>query len=539
VAAHEPERRAGRAHWIAFVAILALCAGFRLSFLVRSSPYPLHEDEGYLTRAAARMVRERDPNPRFFRYPSLPIYLTAGAFLVGQALDDDQGDGRESVGRVVRPYYTRARVVGAARVLFALLSVGAMGLAAVAAWRAFGEPLLLVLSPLVLSFSDRYLLQSWAYLNVDIVGAFVCGAALAVLFRWRERTTFVHRALLPGVLTGLAVGSKYYLGLVGLPFALVLLAPRHRERLARNAAGIVTATMLGFLASTPYAVLDASSFTAELTREVEHYQAGHEGGEEEPGLPQLAYYLGQLRAEFGAGALVLALAGVVVGLRKRPVATGLFVAFPLALLGFLCVQRVHFPRNMTSFYLLFPGLVAFGAIASSRGLEVALRGRVGRSAPFLAGSLVALAAAPFLPWRDLVRAHSVPVDSRNAVQAWIHDNVEPGRRVFIAAELQMDTSGLAVTHDVVEAPLVDFVVPGMARQHGALRPVFVLPTIEPGSRLEVSYGDALRPAAGLDEKGRWGRNGVPRVRTVLVHMGDPRLAVYEFPGESDGEGGRQ
>ena len=130
--------------------------------------------------------------------------------------------------------------------------------------------------------------------------------------------------------------------------------------------------------------------------------------------------------------------------------------------------------------------------------------------------------------------HSVPVDSRHRAAAWIDAYVAAGRRVFVAEELQMDLTGLSARHDVVEAPLTEFVVRGMRERHADLQPVFVLPTLDAGSRFAAWYRQALRPVASLDELARWGVNGVPRIRSMLVHMGNPRLALYELPPASAG-----
>ncbi len=521
-------RRAGPAWWAALAIILIACGAVRLSFLERTLPYPLHFDEARLGRSAADMLRDGTANPQFFQYPSLPIYLTTGAFAVGLALDDpaprtDPGD----VGLLV-PYYTRPDVVRVARVLFIVLGVLAMGLAGVAAWLAFGEPALLLLVPLLMSLSNRFLLQSWTYLNVDIVGAFVCAGALAYFFATDERRSALHRAVLPGLLTGFAVGSKYYLGLVGLPFAIALLADR--QHLVRRAALIVACTLVGFLLTTPYALLDRETFAGDVGFELAHYGGGHRrgGGTGDPGWPQLLYYAGQVRGEFGAAILAVAAVGTAAALRAAPRRTLLFLSFPLALLLFLCSQRVHFSRNLTSIHALLPALAGVGILTlvriAARGPR-SIGGGVRRGA--IACVLVVGLLSALIPWRRVRDSYSVPLDARRKAVQWVLDEIEPGRPILISTELQVDVRPLLRRHPVALRTSQELLGGELARIRGT-GAVLVLVDPAPGTPLSRAYAKALHALEGYTERGRFGEALTAGATTVPFQMGNPRLLLAEI-----------
>ncbi len=499
-------------------------------FITRSGPYPLHADEALMAAPAARMIKRGELNPRWFQYPSLPIYLTAASFLAGRAID---GDTQTEVGNVGRPYYARPTVVLTARYTFLFFSLTVFVLIGFLAVRATKESALLALAPLCLLPSDRFLIQSAAYLNVDIVGTLICTFAVLLAFLTRERSSLLYRAILPGLITGFAISSKYYLGLIGLPFAIILLDKRHRDQLARNARVIVFTTVIGFLMTTPYAVLDHETFLEDVLSQVAHYSEGHAGSDGEPGLGQLIYYGGQLKREFGIGLLGFALIGLVSLIKKDRKSAFLLLSFPVALLAFLATQRVHFPRNIISVYALFPIFAAFGMTTAIRGLG-GLALPVGRRVQTVFGGvLVVLVLYLTVPWERARASFTAPIDSRSRVVEWIEKHRAKGDRVYVAAELQMDLRPLEA-YSATDLPLGWILDVGMVKRYAAENPVFVLPEIVPGTRFASMFGKRMKPADELEVRARYGNNLVPRHTNRQMHMGDPRLQIYELPKSGNG-----
>jgi len=532
-------RRTPRWAWLLLIAVAVVCTLPRVRAIQRTAPYPLHEDESLIMRRAARILNTGDWNPHFFKYPSLPIYLTVGAFAVGSALEGAPASDGRPIGRMSCPYYEQPRIALAARYLFAGLSVLTMVLVGYAGYRALGEPALLVLAPAALALSSRYLMMSWSYLNVDLVGTFVCAAGVAFLFATRGRRDLLARAVVPGLIVGLATGSKYFLGLVGLPFALALLMDlRGRRRLA--AGGLIVAfTLVGFLLSTPYSLLDSETFVRQVVFEIEHYQGGHRGAEGEPGLPQLAYYLGRTSKEYGLALCLVGLFGLVRAFRRDARSALLLCAFPLALLLFLSTQRVNFIRNALAIYALFPAFIAFGGLELARLLARGLRRAwprgplAGRGRAEAAGALAVLALlAPSPPWPRIAVEYGRGKDSRRLAAEWIEANVPGGTKLVVAEELQLDARPLEERYSVETGAFASIVRPGMLQAYRSRgeRPVFVLPRFEPGSKWNRLHGRLEPIMARLTELRRFGNNGLPVDPRLVVHMGQPRLAILELPG---------
>ena len=115
------------------LALMILCA---VAFVLRSQhireslPYPTHTDERFIATAAADVLKTGDFHPGTLKYPALPAYIAALGMAVGfvSAAANDEIGSIDEIGSVDFPRYTHSRIVGAARLTFALLSVFALAL---------------------------------------------------------------------------------------------------------------------------------------------------------------------------------------------------------------------------------------------------------------------------------------------------------------------------------------------------------------------------------------------------------------------------
>ena len=72
--------------WPILTGLLVLAVGVRLVALAADLPFMHHPDEPVNLRIIDGMVRRSDPNPQFFKYPSLFLYLHAALHLDGPLL---------------------------------------------------------------------------------------------------------------------------------------------------------------------------------------------------------------------------------------------------------------------------------------------------------------------------------------------------------------------------------------------------------------------------------------------------------------------
>lgn len=516
-----------RTWWVCLGVFLIVSAWARVSAVLGTAPYSQHVDEVHLTRTAVNMLKTGDPNPHFFKYPSLPIYLTALSMRLANA-GRAGGPSSWQIPTKGGPYEPPAGFV-AARVLFALMSIVTLGLCGMIARSVFESDAALLVAPLVLSASHVFRTSGAGYLNVDIVNALFLTAALAASFSFWGRDTIALTALLPGLLVGLSAASKYTGGVALLPCALSILLGQ-KERRPSKVLVLGAAAAAAFVLAVPYSVLDRATFVADVRWEIHHYKTGHLRFDGPPGIPQLLYYMGELLRDYRAPALWLGLLGLVAGLVRDPRRTLTLASLPVGLLLHMCTNRVHFVRTVLPVFALTPVFVS-GAIAEvARGtgrVAARLRSKVGTPGPsFLSATPGIVGAAAFASlWLTLDRSavldRDLRRDTRNVAVAWLREHAGD-HTVLVASDLRVAPSrlqGLRAQGVKVQSIAPDLAdLPGLAA--GARTPLYVV---------TPRYRPAL-PVIGLVGGRRVILPGPPDpVKALLIPLG--ARSRLELPGE--------
>ncbi len=325
-------------------------------------PYVEHLDEPALLEIAVRMVRDGDPNPHSFLYPSLYLYLIAAAIRVHGLLGMQQGLYTALADLPLKHYQftTTPLLFVWARAVTALL-----GAATVPALYVLGRHMFNVrtglLAASVLMVASFHTAHSH-YLTTDaptglwVVLALLAAWSVSASGRWRPY-------LLGGMMVGLAAGTKYNAAAVALALPLAHFLFWRRQSigwpLGRLVAGGAVAG-LTFLATTPYALLDYPSFLAGLRFNAEHYAAGLHG--DFVGRWQIGEYsIFVWREALFPPACSLLVVGLPVLLRRYPRQSMLLLAAVGAALLLLLSYKVNFVRNLLP---IFPLLVLLSAAAT-------------------------------------------------------------------------------------------------------------------------------------------------------------------------------
>lgn len=377
-----------RAMALTVAALFGLALALRCRALEWGLPYVEHPDEPAVLETAVRMVQEGDANPGKFLYPSLHYYMLAAVVRAHAARGVARGL-YASIGDLPAKTYlytTAPELYVWGRALTAVLGALTVPLLYLLGRRMFDWRVGL-LAALALALS-AYHVQHSHFITTDVpTGVWV---TLLLLGAWSVATTGHWRAyLLAGVATGLAAGTKYNAGVIGLAPGVaaalyVLAAWREGKRsnvwrLAAVHGGRLLAAgalaLLVFLLTTPFAILDFTAFRRDMLINAQHYASGSHG--DFIGRWRLDGYLAFFwRDGLTWPAALLLLAGLPLLAHRAPRQLAVLGVAVLAGGGLLLTQAVNFNRNTLP---LFPPLFLLAA-AATIALAEALGGLLGRGA---------------------------------------------------------------------------------------------------------------------------------------------------------------
>jgi hypothetical protein len=220
-----------------------------------------------------------NPNPHFFHWPSLTLYLFAGLFQAASSLRDIAG---------LEPHLTDVHRLLIGRAAVALAGTATIGVVFRIGRRVGGGTVGLI-AAFFLAVSVLHVRESH-FAMTDALMTFLAMTALALLLQGFDSFESpaasagpgqVWAAFAPaGLAAGLAASTKYTAAavLASLAAVHVLLlwrSPRRQSRIWLAAAAFAGFFVFGFLAGTPFAVLDADKFGEDLHFNFTHLSEGH------------------------------------------------------------------------------------------------------------------------------------------------------------------------------------------------------------------------------------------------------------------------
>ena len=408
------------------VVLLTLAAlSLRLWNVNWSLPAQLHPDEYQYTGRAFLMVTSGDPNPHYFKNPDLMIYLLSGLYrlvwdkvqtfhalasLLGMSIEDPRGD------------YLRVMVARAASALAGTVTIPALYLASK---ELLGRKVAL-LSSVFLAVSFLHVRDSH-YATNDILATFL----LSVSFLFSTRVYTRGRLtdyLLAGAFGGLGTSAKYNVGLFCVAIVAAHLARAAKTQPNGRSAAFhfplllsAAAATAGFVAGTPYAILDFPDFLADFRAQ---YALGSDPWSGQQTRPAPFLYYTSLVQGFGLIPLALAATGLFLAWRRDRVPLAILLATPVLYLIFMFPQRLFFARFAIPLLPYLAVLAGYGI----RGLPACLPGAAQNRLVLL---LLAAAAAQPLAMSiqsDLLLGRQ---DTRSLAAAWIEQNTPSDSSVAV------------------------------------------------------------------------------------------------------------
>lgn len=403
------ERSAGLVFFAALLIGVAL-RGYGINF---GLPSNFHPDEVPKVNAIMRMVDSGTLDPQYFLHPSLLLYLTYGTNTLLH-LYGIEGSFRETA-------FLAGRLVSASA------GVISIGLTYLIGQRLYSKragalaALLLAVFPLHVTCS-RYLKEDALLTSV------VLGCVLTTIAAVQDRKRWL--LLFAGLLAGCTAGAKYSgILMVVVPLSAPWIASRKIKPDSSWVAWALLAAAiapLGFLATTPYALLNSAKFIKDFSSESRHMQNGHTVIIS--AWSQLWMYHFWRSIWPGITGFVAVLACIAAGFLARRGRIQDLIVLGLAFLFYLPAEYVKAkPAPQPERYILpcLPFIaIGIGELIASFS---SFRWRFARAFAVLAGLVVVVSPLA----RSAQLAHEVRNDTRDRLAVWMRDNLPHGSKVLM------------------------------------------------------------------------------------------------------------
>jgi 4-amino-4-deoxy-L-arabinose transferase-like glycosyltransferase len=395
-------------------------------------PYIYHPDEpGYIT-ISQNIFKTGDLNPHFFNYPSLFFYINALAYIPYYLLGKLMGIFH-TPNDILPPISLTMGVTQAqmpttvllGRVITICFGVGTVGLVYLVGKQITGRTAVGALASLMVAISPTNVWHSRLITPDTFVTFFSLASLLASILVYQQGKTWQY--VVAGICVGLTASSKYNGGLIVL--SLILAHFLHYGKTAFKQPKIYLALLLcgvGFIATTPYAVLDSAKFLTDLRFEAHHYSTGHAGMEGN----SLEWYLNYMW-NTGGGLYLFAVLGILYGSILRSKEISLLSIFPLVYFAFISSFVVRNDRTilpLTPFLFLLAAWFLIFMFDKLRNLQTESLRRL-----FLTVLVLLIIAVLALPISNTIAdtQRLTTVNSRETARIWIDINLPPGSKVAI------------------------------------------------------------------------------------------------------------
>jgi 4-amino-4-deoxy-L-arabinose transferase-like glycosyltransferase len=413
-------------YWL--IGIVVLGAALRFFGIWFGLSYPLARPDEETAMGLALAMQGGDLNPRFFHWPSFALYFFAALYAAASA---------------VRRVLSLDPLSGVDHVLLARGAVACAGTLTIVVLFRIGRRVADahtgVVAALLLAVAILHVRESH-FAMTDVIMTLLLTSSLALLLRaldeegetaesrWRAFRAFAGA----GLAGGLATSTKYSAAVVLAAMGAAQLVWLSRNRKAIWSPGtwaptvlFVSACALGFVAGTPYALLDSEKFLTDLQFDFTHLSGGH-------GLDLGRGWTYHVRRSlpYGAGipVSVAAVAGFVPFARDygRPA----FVLGAFAAAFYLSIGSGYtvFFRYVLPLIPIVCLLAAIGILHTASWLAV----RTGLQRALAVGIVTAVVAAPGLvnsAWFDVLLTRT---DTRVLAGEWIASRLKPEDSLYDA-----------------------------------------------------------------------------------------------------------
>jgi hypothetical protein len=363
-------------------------------------------------------------HPGFFNYPSLFLYLVGllDALFCGAATLTGRFDSLAACGASwhmdAEPFFLTGRLASACAGTASIPLVYGLARRFFDEGTSLGGAALLAVA--FLHVRDSH------FGVTDVAMTALLLLALQLLIRAHDTQKPRHLAI-AALVSGLAVSTKYSAALLAAPFALSLVLSWRQTAPAGIGVRVLVFGLgmaLGFVAGTPYAVVDPVRFWSDASYEATHLTTGHGIT---LGIGWRHHLEVNLRHGLTMPILLAGFGGALWIIRRMPARAALFLAFPLTYYAVAGRGYTVFARYMMPVVPFICVLAAYAVVHGSQWLVRRVPRLRDVPVTILAASIVAVPSV-WKSWqfdRLLTRT-----DSRVLAAAWLAANVPAKATIY-------------------------------------------------------------------------------------------------------------
>ena len=438
-------------HLLILAVILTLGFAARIMSIWFGYPLITHPDEPTLVGLAEIMLRDLNPNPQFFNYPSLVIYLQSLVMAFVAAVNYVFGIAPTEIPRV--DFFIAGRAFAASMSTLSLIVIYATGKKLFNAEVGLLAAAIVAVSPIHVENSALVTTDIWVAVFSTLI-LFYCAKI------YEQPTT--KNYILAGLFLGLAASSKYtaVVFCVGIICAHMISQQKIYGLAGIRKLGVAGfSSALAFFSTTPFALFDSRTFLSHLKFERVHYRTGHLGAESESNT-SYELYASTLLSQDGLGlaGLTLALLSIALLARKEFRPLVFVLALPIVLFIFVGNYKVFFSRNIVG---AIPGLSLAAALVIYvlvHKLVYPLKNRWLVAFSYI--GMLAIVCGPLVERTIQQVAKKRLPDTRWISLQWVNENIKEGSVVAI--------EGYAPPLDPKKYQVVQLGIAGLARKQDKL-----------------------------------------------------------------------
>ncbi len=416
-----------------------------------SLPYSEHVDEQHRLKDGLRVVKHGDFEPSYYKKSAFISYLTAAGISMGYLLEARKGYIRSTNVLNYSPMnrkYSHPSIMMGAKRLFLAFSIIGLVLACFIGRELTGQRSSLLITLVIILGASSFVSYIGHYINENVQGLFFVMLSYAYIFLRKDDHSVFKVAVVPGILVGLCLASKFTLWPIVVTFLLYYIL--YKKDVYLNFSVMLLAVVCTFFVVNPYSLINYNQFLADTASEISHYSTGHRRFTIEPGLTHFGAILGYVVRNLGLGSSLLALLGIYSFFKQDWRKALIFMSFPSLLIYFMSGQSVLFPRNYIILLVLVPILSTIGVFFLADHIRHFITRSRNSASDFskffkfnpkldkavVAGTLILFVLALF-PFKATFASYGYYKNDRLRLTEWIIENLE-GHPVAILATAKVN-----------------------------------------------------------------------------------------------------